>query len=95
MSVYAANGCGHRILARLEEGPAGFADLVKAARANGCSQSKGKRKAHFVLGALERDGLVDDRRGLTAKGREALADMRDGLDYGAPTSVVVFGRRAA
>lgn len=93
MSTYTANGSGHRVLARLEEGPARYGDIVKIVR-GGRSNREAKTKAHYLFEALKRDGLAIDGLKITHAGREALAHLRNGEDFTPPT-VRVFVRRAA
>lgn len=79
--TYNAGGKGHRMLARLEEGPATGADLRDAALPTGSAQKR--QRMWNVIRALLEDGLAEhvghECYIITAAGRAALATLRQGV----------------
>lgn len=95
--TYSVGGKGHRMLARLEEGPATARELKDVAVPDG---GKRWRRAHRLLDALREDQLAWSRYGLfhlTDSGRDALACLRLGhpVTLGAQPTVRFFTREAA
>lgn len=78
--TYDVGGKGHRMLARLEEGPATGADLRDAAMPTGPAQKR--QRMWNVVRALLEDGLAEhvghECYIITAAGRDALETLRHG-----------------
>lgn len=92
-------GKGHRILARLELGPAFGSELIKLAGKSGTQRDR--RKAWRALSAILRQGLVciwADQYHLTPGGHDALTALELGHSPSfeeARPNVRVFAREAA
>jgi hypothetical protein len=99
MTTYRPSRVPHAILSCLAPGPAFLADLADAIP-TAWPRHKLARKIHLTLGALIRDGFVrtgPDGYWITREGREALADLDDGITVTTGEvvgSVRVFGAAA-
>lgn len=80
--TYSAHGKAHRMLARLEAGPASTAELRDAA--DGAAPNRRRRRLFGLIEALADDGLIARAEAfgfvLTRPGADLLAALRAGHD---------------